>query len=188
MFVLPQSRPARAAPFGRIPTVDRSGRGVPLVALASTPDHVLRAKFPAIANAQDHFANLGGSRFSLKIMWAGYEGMNFTEDMRGASLVKGVALAFDRFLRESPAFAGHPPSPTLRPNHYALHDLVLTGIITFGGNVFQAEVQVASQSRACAKAAARLAIAAPPPPPPLPLPLRTRCRRAGHSRTSVSRG
>ena len=67
MFVLPQSQPAGAAPFARIPTVDPTGRGIPLAALAGTPDHVLRAKFPAIAQALDHFAKVGGSRFSLKI-------------------------------------------------------------------------------------------------------------------------
>ena len=67
MFVLPQSQPAGAAPFARIPTVDPTGRGVPLAALAGTPDHVLRAKFPAIAQALDHFAKVGGSKFSLRI-------------------------------------------------------------------------------------------------------------------------
>ena len=67
MFVLPQSQPAGAAPFARIPTVDPTGRGVPLAALAGTPDHVLRAKFPAIAQVLDHFAKVGGSKFSLKI-------------------------------------------------------------------------------------------------------------------------
>ena len=51
-------------------------------------------------------------------------------------------------LQEASAFAGRPPAANLRPQQYALHDLVLTGIITFTGNVFQAEVQVAGQSRA----------------------------------------
>ncbi len=126
MFVLPQSRPTGAAPFGHIPTLDPTGRGVPLAALAGTPDHVLRAKFPAVAQALDHFAKLGGSKFWLKItvstlarppsvvvadrerrdfhlQWAGYEAMNFSQEMQGAGLVKGVALAFDRFLRVRPA-------------------------------------------------------------------------------------
>ena len=51
-------------------------------------------------------------------------------------------------LQEATSFAGRPPAPNLRPNCYALHDLVLTAIITFSGNVFQAEVQLAGQSRA----------------------------------------
>ena len=51
-------------------------------------------------------------------------------------------------IQEATSFAGRPPAPNLRPNHYALHDLVLTAIITFSGNVFQAEVQLAGQSRA----------------------------------------
>ncbi|KAI1787078.1 hypothetical protein LXA43DRAFT_1098575 [Ganoderma leucocontextum] len=148
MSVLPQSRPVGVAPFGRIPTVDHAGRGVPLAALASTPDHVVRAKFPALATAQDYLAKLGGTKVSLKITWAGYEGMNFSEELHGAALVKGVAHAFERFLRESSTFAGHPPSSSLLPHHYALRDLVLTAIVTFTGNVFQAEVQLASQARA----------------------------------------
>ena len=42
MSVLPQSRPSGASPPARIPTVDNSGRGVSLAALAGTPDNVLR--------------------------------------------------------------------------------------------------------------------------------------------------
>ena len=67
MSVLPQSRPAGASPSGRIPTVDHSGRGVPLAALAGTPDNVLRAKFPSLAQALDHFSKVGHSKFSFKI-------------------------------------------------------------------------------------------------------------------------
>ena len=97
--------------------------------------------------------------------------MNFNQELQGGGLVKGVAQAFDRFLRvrtifllleplsdnsnttrfhvqEATSFAGRPPAPNLRPNCYALHDLVLTAIVTFSGNVFQAEVQLAGQSRA----------------------------------------
>ena len=67
MSVLPQSRPSGASPSARIPTVDNSGRGVSLAALAGTPDNVLRTKFPPLAQALDHFAKASGSRFSLKI-------------------------------------------------------------------------------------------------------------------------
>ena len=67
MSVLPQSRPAGASPSTRIPTVDHSGRGVSLAALAGTPDNVLRAKFPSLAQALDHFAKFGPSKFSFKI-------------------------------------------------------------------------------------------------------------------------
>ena len=67
MSVLPQSRPAGAYPSGRIPTVDHSGRGVSLAALAGTPDNVLRGKFPSLAQALDHFAKVGNSKFSFRI-------------------------------------------------------------------------------------------------------------------------
>ncbi|PIL26599.1 hypothetical protein GSI_12357 [Ganoderma sinense ZZ0214-1] len=143
MLVVPQSRPAGASPFGRIPTVDNSGRGIPMAALAGTPDGMLRAKFPAIAQALDHFSKASTSKFSLKITWAGYEGMNFSEELTGTGLVKGMALAFDRFLREATSFAGKPPAANLRPQQYRLHDLMLIAIVTFSGNVFQAEVQLA---------------------------------------------
>ena len=67
MSVLPQSRPAGASPSGRIPTVDHSGRGVSLAALAGTPDNVLRAKYPSLAQALDYFSKVGHSKFSFKI-------------------------------------------------------------------------------------------------------------------------
>ena len=67
MSVLPQSRPSGASPSARIPTVDHSGRGVSLAALAGTPDNVLRGKFPSLAQALDHFAKVGNSKFSFRI-------------------------------------------------------------------------------------------------------------------------
>ncbi|KAM5539551.1 hypothetical protein V8D89_006660 [Ganoderma adspersum] len=122
--------------------------GVSLAALVGTTDHVVRAKFPAIAQALDHFAKVGSSRFLLKITWAGYEGMNFNQELMSTGPVKGVAHAFERFLLEATSFAERSHAPNLRPHQYTLHDLVLTAIITFTGNIFQAEVQLAGQSRA----------------------------------------
>ncbi|TBU21943.1 hypothetical protein BD311DRAFT_811880 [Dichomitus squalens] len=145
--VLPQSRPSGASLSDRIPIADHCGRGVPLAALATLSDHAIRAQYPVIDIAHEKLAKLGVSRCTLRITWAGFENMGFKEDIRllGHVIppVKAIANAFDRFIRESVRFAGHPPAPNLWPQHYTLQDLILTGLIVYGGGIIQAEVMLA---------------------------------------------
>ena len=46
-------------------------------------------------------------------------------------------------LQEAARFPGQPPAANLRPTQFKLQDLTLTGIVTFSGNILQAEVQLA---------------------------------------------
>lgn len=65
--IVPQSRPAGAGAPLRISTLDHSGRGVPLHALATQSEDWIRVHYPALIAAQDRLIKQAGSKCTLRI-------------------------------------------------------------------------------------------------------------------------